>query len=111
MSEPEKTTQQELSSGLDTLLRDLVCKGTPLMDKEGNAVTDDEGHGMLVPPSAQLLSVARHRCRDLGMTKVIVDDKDPLLKLASEVGYKPENLRMPDMDAGPDAALPEKEVG
>lgn len=42
----------------------LIMQGTPLLDKDGNAVLQPDGQPWLVPPSAAYLNVIRQALKD-----------------------------------------------
>ncbi len=55
-------------------------------------------------PSAKILSVARMRCRDCGMTKNVVPG-DPVEEMGKELGLEdPSILKMPTLEGMVDTA-------
>ena len=77
MSKEVTTTQEKISDELDKKLLQALKKGV----KVG---VDDEGKPIHVDASAAVFNVARQRCRDLGLTKV-VNPGDAADKLAKEL--------------------------
>ena len=79
--------QKELDRKLDEALLDAL-KGTPLV-KDGEAVLDDDGKPIMVPPSAPMLQAIRSRLRDLNISRIPVDPADPVNKMAEALGLEP----------------------
>ena len=97
--------QERLSDKLDKQLLDVVKKGVPLYDKDGDAVVDAKGKPVYGPPTAAYMNVARQRLRDLGITST-VPAGSAADKLAEECGLKDPDfkVRMPELSDESDAA-------
>ena len=83
MAELEPSVQEQISDELDKALLKAIKASEP---------------------NATMLNVARQRCRDLGLTKIILPG-DPVKQMADELGLEdPTILKMPPLSDEPDTA-------
>lgn len=94
--------QTELDGLLDGWLLEILRKGIPCTDKNGNVVVDSEGIAVFKPPSPAYIREARQRLKDLGYNKIPNAD-DPVPEIAKELaGRQPRRPatfpRIADLD-------------
>lgn len=103
LSQDQQDRLDRAFDGLIDICLDIVQNREPAIDRDGHAVTDDDGRPLFAPVSASKLKVVLQLCQQLGIGKVAPagSSGDTLRREAEGRGWKVDG-RPVDVEAVPE---------